>query len=267
MPYTPPFAQNMQDKKIGQIRLGIQGESGSFKTGAALTFPNPTVYDYDNGLRAYAGQDITVIPFHDYDFMCALNNGKYKPRRPKTQPNRRDALLWVLETEGYKMTEDQTLILDSWTTIQDAFGAEEDVEPATTKKGEIDEFAYWQHKIEYSEKIMSWLAALKCHVVVSFHEIKLRSPITGQLMDKIGPLMQGKFVAKLQLYFTDFFRAIAVGKTRKRADGTMETIGTEFFWQVRSDDTFTAKTRLLLPEGLMRVEPHYKIFQQYGKPL
>ncbi len=242
-------------KEFPQIRLLIQGEPASGKTTSALTFPNPIVIDGDNGLTNFAGKDIIYYPLHDYDWV--IKYIEKDPTKVGAQPNRRDAILKILREDSLKMTSEQTLICDGWTAFQSAFDFQTDVEPALTKGGKVDDYAFWAKKIEYSEKIMIYLCSLKCHVVVTCHEARVRDPNTGQLLEKSQPLMQGKFYSQMKRWFTDCFRMI-VEETK---DKTGKVTGSEYFWQIKSDNKFDAKTRLNIDE--FKVEPHFKVFEQY----
>lgn len=256
--HIPNIAQNLKTKEYPQIRLLLQGEPCTGKTTSALTFPNPLVLDGDNGLTNYAGVDLLTIPLHDYDWVIAY---KGNPTKPMGQPNRRDAIIKFLAEDAIKMTKEQTFIGDSWSAFQLAFDQQQDQEPAITKGGKVDEFAFWAKKIEFSERIMMYLCSLKCNVVITCHEAKVRDIHTGQLLEKTQPLMQGKFYAQMKRWFTDCFRCVV--EEKKNKEGKVEKI--EYFWQVRSDNQFDAKTRLNIPEGVFKVEPHFKIFEQYRK--
>lgn len=258
--HIPADSQNLENKKFAQIVLGIQGPPGTFKTGAALTFPNPVICDFDNGLTAYAGQSKVVMPFHDNAWICAYAGGKFKNKKPEHQPNRRDAFLEFLRTDGFKLAPEQTLVVDSWTTLQDAFDAQQKLEPRYTDKGKEDDFWPWECKIKYSKEVITLLRSIRCNVVVNFHETQVRDIASGQLLDKVAPLMQGKFVAQLKLYFTDFFRATT--EDEKNAAG--KVVKTRFLWQVRSDNKFDAKTRLTLPDGTYQIPASYNSFTEYG---
>lgn len=264
--HIPEYAKNMKEAKDPPIFLGLQGEPGYGKTWSALTFPNPVVLDFDAGLVAHGGKDIIVIPFYDYDFISSLNNGAYLPKFKNRLPNRRDALLWFLETEGFKLTSEQTLILDSWTTIQAAFDTQIEYEPKLTKDNKIDDYHPWQKKIDFSANLFSYLKALKCNVIITFHELKVRDPKTGQLVDKVAPLMQGQFVSRLKLYFPDFYRCIVEDdQVKDPVSGRQKSVKTHYFWQVRSDIQFQAKCSLALPENIWKVEPNYSIFKKYAR--
>jgi hypothetical protein len=256
--YLPPSVTSLKDQKLPQLRVGIQGPAGSGKTVSAKTFPNPVFLNFDRGLTQFVGQDLNEVKFWDEDFVA--KELKCGPSKPGARANRKDALTKWLREHGLKMTEDQTQVWDSWTTIQDAFDEEQALHPKITKEGKPDEFDFWAKKIDYSNELMTLMCSMKCNVVVTFHEVKVRDPKTGVLMDKIEPLMQGKFVAKLKLYFTDFFRML----TEETKNTKGQVTGCEYFWQVKSDNKFDAKSRLQFPADTFLVEPNYSIFTKYG---
>jgi hypothetical protein len=114
------------------------------------------------------------------------------------------------------------------------------------------------------------LTSARANIVVNFHETQQRDPKTGQLIDKILPLMQGKFVASLKKYFSDFYRCIvfdvldSTGKPTLKKDPntgkeTREKL-VEYYWQVKSDGTFDAKTRMTgevpmyIPQGYKNIK-------------
>lgn len=260
--YIPQNSHNLKDTKFKQIRLGLLGESGTGKTFSALTFPNPVVADFDGNLVGHKGKDIVVLPFHDHEWVLAQPKGK--ATQVNAGPNRRDALLTWMKTEAIKLEAEQTLILDSWSTIQDAFDIQTEIEPAINSEGKVDTFAFWDRKLDFSRDILTACKSLKCHVVVTFHEFKIRDPKTNQLMDKIGPMMQGKFVTKLGLYFTDFFRCHAVSKYKIDANkklvldevtGKQIVESTTWLWQTKPDSQVNCKTRMIDCE--MFVEPNF----------
>jgi len=267
--YLPPGTESLKDIKLGPIRLGLQGPPGSGKTFAALTFPSPIVADFDNALHDHFGKDIPRIPFWEPDFI--LNRMEWKDSEGKLRkgfpletpiekrhqiPNRRDAFKMWLKQEAIKFSPSQTLILDSWTTLQDAFDAKTWAEPTYAKKtGEIDEYAPWDAKITYSEEIVGILSGLRCNVVVNFHEIQQRDPKTGILLDKTQPLMQGKFIAKLKLYFPFFFRQFAPNENRT-------LLPKNYVWQVSPNEAFDPKccSEKLRTQGV--VLANYKSFER-----
>lgn len=261
--YIPLGATTLEHVKFPQIRLGLQGEAGTGKTTSALTFPNPVVMDIDNGLTAFSGRaDILRIPLYDGAFISSLNDGRFRDKKADGFVNYRDAILWWIHHEAAKLEENQTLIIDSWTALQNWFDTRMGSEPVFSKKGEIDDYAFWEKKIAYSKTILDLTQTLRCHVVVNFHEAKERDKVTGALLDKVQPLMQGKFVTYLKKYFSDFFRSKVI-QTKDPKTGAV--IDAKYVWQVRSDNQFDAKTRLTkIPSGTIYTDPTFEIFKQYG---
>lgn len=248
-PYIPPNAQRLSEIDIPQIRLALQGASGTGKTYSALTSTNIIVADFDNNLTAHTHRkDIHRIPFCDTEWLRKTyskiaNNSIVYPAR--------DCFKEWLKTEGIKLAAGQILFLDSWTTLQAQFDLQTTLEPVLTRTGSVDDFAFWGRKQDYAEEILNLFKSLKCHIIVSFHEQTNRDS-SGNLLDKILPMMQGKFVNKLGLYFTDWFRCIA--ESRIDAADKKKIIGTDYFWQTKSTSEVNLKSRLDLP---MKVEPNF----------
>jgi len=245
--YIPPNAINMKDVKTPRLMIGIVGASATGKTTSALTFPNPIVLDMDGGLTAHTGKDIISIPFYEDNFCKSI----LKAQSVQGVVNKRDCIKKWLTEEANKLTRDQTLILDSWSALQSAFDRVTELQPAMTKFGQVDEFAFWARKIEYSRDIMDILQGLTCNVIVLFHEQKTRDEKTGELLDKIAPLMQGKFVSQLSRYFSDFFRALVIPKIDSKGKPTsIPGFNTDkeanFAWQVKANAFFDAKTRMTI---------------------
>jgi len=248
--YIPPNATNKIEEE-GNIFLGIQGPSGSGKTASTLTFPNPIYALFDRpdlaGIRTLPHLKDTPEPyiykFYSADFVV---NTLKCPIAPHGVIDRRAAYRMFLKTEATKLTKEQTLVTDTWTGLQDCFDEINWKEPRYTKDGKIDDFAFWDAKIEYAEEIHTLLKALKCNVVVTFHEMPERDKITGKILDKIQPLMQGKFICKLKSYYPNFFRQ----RNRQIRDDKGNPIEgkREFLWQTQSSDDFDAKcSKPLLP--------------------
>lgn len=238
----------MANLDFSQIRLALMGQSKTGKTWSALTFPNPVVIDLDNNLSAHTHRtDVQVLPFWDTSWIKKWYKGIEKyPAAP--------AILQWLTTEALKLENDQTLFLDSWTTLQDAFDADYEQHPLTTKTGAKDDFGIWSMKIDYSKEICTLFKSLKCHVVVALHEQDTKDA-TGQYVGKIEPLMQGKFQKMLGLYFTDFFRCITKEKKEDKTD-VKKVTGTEYLWQTASSNDCNLGGRFKLP---MFCEAHYKV--------
>lgn len=254
--YISPYPTDIQL----MLHMLIQGPPGSGKTVAAATFPDPYwlacetgLFQQKDAILKIHGIDVTkfkIIPFYDDTFTRKFFEQekllKVEKKNPNTQElvlNRRDGVRLWLQRFAKDIPPGSTLVLDSWTALQEYFDRMTETEPAYTKKGEIDEFDFWARKIEYSEAICSLLEQLNCGVVVLCHEAPERDKSTGQLLDKIQPLQQGKFVTKFKRYFSNCFRSSVTGDGR-------------YVWQTKSDKQFDAKCSIVgLPNP---IEAHYK---------
>lgn len=248
--YTPIHSQKMSDLDSYQIRCALQGDTGSGKTFSALTFPNPVVADLDNNLTAHKHRsDIIRLPFKDNVWIKSWF--PFDEKRIKFPI--RDSLLKWISTEGMKLEKDQSFLLDSWTTTQDAFDQQTILEPVLTKSGGIDEFAFWDRKQDYSRELLGYLAQMKCHVIVTFHQQETRTG-QGELLGKTEPLMQGKFVKKLGLYFTEWYQCVVepvLDPTDKK-----KIISNKYFWKTKSTNEVNLKSRMT--NCPMLIEPNFK---------
>src|SRR5256885_4469890 len=127
--YIPASSISLKEKISSKIILGIQGEPGTGKSESATTFPNPIFANADGEEDLFVGRDIPQIPLYDYDWVVNYCDGKFKPTKPKAQPNRRDALINFLQEDALKLTVEQTLVLDSWTRIQTHFDQQQEIDP------------------------------------------------------------------------------------------------------------------------------------------
>lgn len=236
------------------LMIGIQGPPGTGKTWSALTFPNPVVVNLDRGLTCKHGTNVQQFPFYDSSY--CVQTHKMSVNSDKSV-NKRDGVKKWLKENAPKLDKDQTLILDSWTTLQNYFDIQTKLEPVYTRQGNIDDFAPWKFKIEYSSDILTTLQSLKCMVVVIFHEKPVRDEKTGLLTDKIEPLMSGQFVNQLKIPFSDFFRQRAIPKIGRDnkpilIDGKELPEEMNYLWQIKSDVNFDAKTRMTLKETYIK---------------
>lgn len=264
------------DKQQAKMMLGVVGASASGKTVAGASFPNPVFLNLNNGLTWIKGnprfKDKNIVSVEAWSDKYCLEVLKWKrhvqlgARPSEADPvNRRDGIMDWVKTEGRKLTSDQTLIVDSWTDVQTWFDIIKDREPVYDKKGDLNPYNFWDCKIEYSEDLMSALKGLSCHVVIIFHESQERDKVTQQLIDKIQPLMQGKYVTKISQELTDFFRQHCVAKLDSRGQPTTKINGSDidpklltedvnYLWQIKSDAFFNAKTRMNRPERFVKAD-------------
>jgi hypothetical protein len=245
--YTPPHAIT-DVSSYSNVIVGIQGPPGSGKTTSALSFPNPVVALFERPDFRGVLQELphlkdvkpVILPFYDADFI--LN----KLKQPKSGEHFDAASAFVkwVQTESIKLTQQQTLVIDNWTRLQEQFDKvnwSAPLYPTYSRKGEIDDFAPWARKIDFAESVSNALLQCKCNIVVIFHEVQEREQGTGRLLDKIQPLMQGKFVAKLKSYYPNFFRQRCVITPVKDKDGKIVDEKREYMWQTKGSLDFDAK--------------------------
>lgn len=277
MPYKPPGSISLKDHVSVQSRIGLMGYPFTGKTWSALTWPNPVVANFDNKLGSHAGRDVIIVPFNDPKFVDSLA----KRTSSKHQPNVRDAFMYWLETEAFKLEREQTFILDSWTMLNNAQEYQQGTEIILTKTGNEDDRAPWRLKLEYFKRVCSALRSLNCDVIVTFHEQDERHKIgqmAGELTGKVRPLMSGQFKDQLAGHFTDFFRQHAIDKPLKPADlklrgkqnepwitdcynSTPENVRTMYLWQTYSDDIADCGSTLNNPPPF--IPANYESFKRY----
>jgi len=258
--YIPKGGISLDTVEWQQIRLGIQGPPGEGKTYSATTFPNPVVLNIDKGLGAHVGRkDIIEIPFWNPAFVS-----QWATNKPGEAPNRRDALKKWIASEGPKLVEEQTLVIDGVTGWETAFDTEERKYPVHSSSGEENKFIFWRNKLEYFQELFESLKFLKCHVIVISHEQVERNS-KGDLTGKIKPIFTGQFGDKLVSHMTDHFRMICGDKKSedKIDENTLRAWGFKtkieyiemqksfignaiYGWQTEGDDLFSAKAGSLV---------------------
>jgi len=211
--YKPKGSIFLSESEDNQVRLGIQGAPFSGKTTAALTFPNPVILTYDRKISAHLHRnDVPLIPFYNPAYIDTI------VRRPGIQapPEKKDALIKWLETEGLKLTHEQTLLVDGCTGIEDAFHTwftYNETELATSKKGEFNKFIQWDLKKKYFTEVWNAFKAIQCDVVFICHEQDDRNK-DGTYNGKIKPLLTGQAADKMGANFTDWVRQVVISKPK-----------------------------------------------------
>lgn len=262
--YTPPLTRLVPMHR--KIMLGLIGEPFTGKTTSASTFPNPIFADFDGKCPPGANH----IPFYDANFIESVKEYKLmKTPRVGCAPNRRDAFLHFLRNEAVKFTSEQTLVVDSWTALQQAFDTQQSYEPVFNSNHEIDTFKFWAAKMDYAEEVCEALQGLSCHVVVTMHEQRERDKKTGYLIDKIKPLMQGQFASKMASKFTDWFRTVVEEKTDANGKLLLDKDKQKqpvYYWQTKPDGMCNANSSTMEGQPIY-VEPTYQSFLKYGKKI
>lgn len=279
--YTPPNTFTLANAPTdSQIRLGIQGYPKLGKTWGALTFPNPIVLNLDRGLGAHVGRtDVIDVPMYNPSFVDGIVKRDTNPLAP---PNRKDAVQVWLAKEASKLTTAQTLIIDSNTQLQNAFVAQYNLHPRVTKQGKVDDFGLWAEKVSYYNEICEQLKLLRCNVIFIVHETQARDD-SGDLTNGVRPLLTGQFGDQIGGHFTDWFRAIAIGKptdatkAKFKSDysltdsdveewikSTPEVCKTIYLWQTTSDSIAKCGSSTLVgaPKFILA---NYQSFSKYRR--
>lgn len=256
MIYIPPGCNTMDSiKDLPQLRVGIQGYPKTGKTWSALTFPNPIVANLDRGLGAHIGRDNVIeIPFYKDSFCDTVIKG-VKPY------NKKDVLIKWLETEGKKLTPEQTLVWDGNTVTQALYHKWYDNNASNflTPNGQRDGFAEWKQKINFYQELIGMLMVLPCHVVYITHESEKKEK-GGQYNGNVRPLLTGQYGDEIVGNFTDWFRQRAGEKpdVSKLTPDNLKAIAdswemtkdeyvnmlstfpkkTMYYWQTMGDDVF-----------------------------
>jgi hypothetical protein len=276
--YTPPGCTTLDKSTTKQqIRLGVQGFPGTGKTWAALTFPNPIVLNLDRGLGAHQGRsDVIEIPFYDSKF----SGGKGQLK---------DKLITWLESEGMKLSSEQTLVFDGCSSLEVSYHQWFALNQHNflTKQGKVDDFAEFQVKKKYFGELHELFKSLKCDLIFISHESeRADKPTTvgqpGTYSGKIRPLVTGAYGDIIVRDYTDWFRQHASDKPKDYASITPESLSnwgmksvaefksmcedyprnTIYFWQTEGDNIFDGKCSSLI--NFPRFIPAtYKSFTKY----
>lgn len=218
------------------LRIALIGAPGSGKTTSCLSFPNRIWYDFDHKLPS----NESSIPIWSAEYTDKLA----KRTMSSWPPNRRDAFKKHLRENHSLFTEDQTLIIDSWTMLQNAHDCQTRLEEEHSEKPDMR--TYYRRKIQYSAEICEMLEACKCNVIVTFHE-SIERDASGEPTGKLAPLMDGKFKDQLLGHFTDCWRQLCHPYEResngriKIVDGKKQ-VKHGWYWQLGSDELVNTNT-------------------------
>lgn len=186
---------------------------------------------------------IDEVPFYDPEWVTGYMKSSAMPgyTHPAGVPVRDAVRWWLRSAARQELTDQHTLIFDSWTRFMDHF----DLHVASNKgeymtKGNdgvpaFDKWAVLRHRITIAAEVLNSLLALPCRVVVTMHN-QYRRNEKGQLTDTIKPVMEGQFADRMASYFNFYVRQ-TVAKP-----GTPDE---QYLWQVQSDDAF----KVILPIG------------------
>jgi len=280
--YIPPSCRPLsEDMAKQQIRLGIQGFPGSGKDWSILGtpdgrqkgFPNPIVLNLDRGLGAHS-QCSTIYEVPLYKM--------YKRTEQK------DKLIEWLDREGTKLSENQTLVIDSLSSLEQIYHIwfkDNESQLAVSSNGSYNNFVEWQLKDKWFNEIHNIIKGFKCDIVLLSHEAeRADKPISpgqpGLYTGKIRPILSGKFGDLIVREYTDWFRQMSSSKTKEPKEDTLKSFRmskTEFvtmsdtfvgetiyFWVTKGTDTFDAKASSLVNPPTF-IPATYESFCKYSR--
>lgn len=232
--------------------FGIQGEPGSGKTRAMLTFPNPVVMDFDKKLPTKEAAGIPFllsVPFYSDQFIHQVMGTK-----PPLAANRKLAILRWLRNEATKLTVDYTLGIDSYTLGIDNMHnlyVLNNQALFMSKEGAFDPRKGFNDKLLFNIELFAILKSLDCTVVITFHE-QIERNEKGQPTGKYRPLATGQFKDQLAGHFGTLLRQT------KTNEG-------EHWWCVKSDSYFNAMVApcYSFPPDIKRIKSSYNELQKY----
>lgn len=249
--YIPKDVEYLSPDIVSQVRLGLQGYPGTGKTYSCFTFPNPVILNLDNKLGVHV-EKITIPIVNLWNPKCPF----IKPNEPREEA----VLRWLL-TVGPLLKKEQTLILDSWTTLQNWFDIRVTNIDHYSDKGKLDPYKPWRLKGNFAGAVCDALKSLPCNSVTTFHDSPERDD-EGKIVG-VKPTMTGSFADQLAGHFTDWFHQLVMNK--KSADKTTDLmvdgkVVPEYVWQVRSDSKRKCLTSKIIPTNLMFVPANYNYF-------
>ena len=262
--YIPPSARTLDsDNSKQQIRLGIQGFPGTGKDWSILGtpdrlqegFPNPIILNLDRGLGAHSKCSwIHEVPIYLL----------YKRQEQK------DKLIEWLDREGSKLTSNQTLIIDSLSSLEQIYHMwfkDNESQLAVSSSGNYNNFIEWNLKEKWFNEMHVMLKSFKCDIVLLCHESERPDKPTtpgqpGLYTGKIRPVLSGKFGDLIVREYTDWFRQHCATKSPDPKEETLKNfrmtkaefitmsntfIGdTVYYWQTKGNDLFDAKASSLV---------------------
>ncbi len=151
------------------------------------------------------------------------------------QQNKSNAVGFWLNTHAVKMTAEQTLVIDSLSTLADAVATDLDQRTPINKSGEKDGFWFWKQWSVWFCDFCTKITELQCNVVLTCHEQEIRDSETGRVLGYKWILKGQDFSPRLSQFFTDVFRQTV---DMKQIAGEKPKVEKTFKWQVNPDTLF-----------------------------
>jgi len=218
------------------MKILLYGPSGTGKTELASTFPNPHFVDLDNGMLSLAGKDITYItigkkPSEDPLFKEIVDK-RYWDKDPYTRAAK------VIEYWANNLTNKDTLVIDSWTFMND-YAMAYILGLANQSFPRIQDWGAGQGMLI---NLLTQINDIKCNVIVVAHSQFVKDETSGfvsWLPDTIGKLATKISVFFDEVYVTNVERG--KGADREQCIYYIDTVPTR---------STTAKSRLKLPNRI-----------------
>jgi hypothetical protein len=167
--------EDMMVTEDSPIRAIIFGRAGTGKTRGAMTFPNPVIMNFDNNLP----KGTPGIPCWNEEFLK-----KFKPM-PMTIAD-------MYRQISSQLAPDQTLIIDSLTSVERKFDTWEKTNPIYTKRTmEPDGFSMFRRRLDFWNEIFELWRQSKHNLVVLMHQINEKND-KGEETQNVKPLLSGK---------------------------------------------------------------------------
>jgi hypothetical protein len=197
---------------------------------------------------------VNHLPFYDEEFLKEIIKEEKLTAAPRIGGVVSGATVFQawLKKCAVNIPVDTTLVLDSWTMMQQQLDTMLQATPKQNDKGEIDGFDFWGRKAIFSETILAYLKNIPAtNTVVLFHETKALNA-DGVATGKWNPLMSGSIKDKLAANFTHWIR--------QTAEENKTTKLTEYLWQIKPNNECNCncpEPHLLNQPGLIKVKATY----------
>lgn len=227
--FIPKKSISVPPNTIKPPHLLLQGPPASGKSyNVLMTFPHIIYVDFENLLPpeipTLRPPDY-IIPFYDREWLLKNSADFGGIKSPML------AYKWWLQHEAARMTDEQTLVNDSLSSIQDMFHIQ--VEPQA--EGAENKYYLWNEKAKYMRDIHLLLRNLKCNVVMIAHEMEPRDEDTGKLTGKFMPYVTGGFKAQIGRNYDNVFRAFTTEGPDKKP---------VYMWQIKPDKEYNLRTTI-----------------------
>lgn len=168
--------------------IGIQGEPNTGKTTAAISWPNVLALDFDKKLP----KGVPCVEFWNEEVLREICGVK-----APIPVFRKDAIIKWLRTAGPSLPKDITLLVDSYTMIDNSWSEFVkampqlfSTKPRDNSPSEFNGREMFKQKFDFNLELFSLLKSTPCPVIITFHETVERNE-KGGLTGKYRTLVNG----------------------------------------------------------------------------